>query len=171
MTTTAHPRPHRSVYEWWPRKVLNLAEMVDFGGRRALRQTLRYETAREALFSSAGATETQNCAIFALSAARRGQCGPCGPPSQAPAMACDLELSRHRPLPASPRARVKNRSLCTFVFVCTRPKSNQTDATSGSSMVELTKPVPSPGGLGRSGTALRFGSQGVSTLEFRVRLP
>ena len=39
-------------------------------------------------------------------------------------------------------------------------KSNQTKTTSGSSMVELTKAVPSPGSLGRSGTALRFGSPG-----------
>ena len=93
VTTTTDLRPYRSVYEWWSRKVLNLAEMNDFCQSLGSPLVLEYETAHGAKVFTIGPPKSANLFISALLVARRGQCRYCGPLSQAPAMACDLELT------------------------------------------------------------------------------
>ena len=99
----------------------------------------RYETAREAQISQFGRSETANRAIFALSAAQRGPCRSHRPIVRAWASVCDVGLTAARSLSASALAPRYNHTLSTLVLGSARPETRKTKATSGSSVVELTK--------------------------------
>ena len=144
--------------------MLDFAEMDHFCQSLGGSPIVGDETAHEAHESRRSRVGSKKSAIFALLVAQRGQCGPYGPLNQAGAMACDLELTRRRALSASALVPSSNDYTSALVLGATRAESRKTKATGGSSVVELTKGVPSPGSLRRSGTALRFGRQGLSTL-------
>ena len=122
-----------------------MAEMAQFDIDDGRRSTSRYETAHKDEISQFPPPVTPNRAISALSVAQRGPWGPHRPPVRAGAAACDAELAVARALSASAPAARNNDPLLLLVIGGTRRESRQTKTTGGSSVVELTKGVPSPG--------------------------
>ena len=151
--------------------MLDFAEMDHFCQSLGGSPIVGDETAHEAHESRRSRVGSKKSAIFALLVAQRGQCGPYGPLNQAGAMACDLELTRRRALSASALVPSSNDYTSALVLGATRAESRKTKATGGSSVVELTKGVPSPGSVDRPGTAQHGVSQHIRKLPPRVTLP
>ena len=79
-----------------------------------------------------------------------------------------VEVAAQRVLLASARVCVKNDSCLKLLLDTTGSESNPTAATSGSSVVELTKGVLIPSSADRTGTALLAGSQDLAKPQIRV---
>ena len=118
--------------------MLNLAEMARFDVDDGRRSISRYETAPDAKISEIPPPVTPNCAIFSISAAQRGPCGPRRPIVRAGAAACGVELAAARALSASARAHVIHGHFLARVLSGTRPESRPAANTSARSVVELT---------------------------------
>ena len=99
------------------------------------------ETAPGGLMLLLGASDFENCAISALSAAQRGPWGPHRPIVRAGAAACGVELAAARALSASARVHVIHDQFLARVLGGTRPESRPAANTSARSVVELTQTV------------------------------
>lgn len=123
--------------------------------RRALAPDLRCESARACLFSAARLPGTDYLPISAIFLARRGQCGWGGQVVRAGAAAWAVELAALRALSASARGLINNHPPSMLALTTTRPKSRQINATTQSSVVELTKNVHVRVLFGRARTVAR----------------
>ena len=151
--------------------MLNLAEMGDLCRCLRLRATLGCETRARSQKTLQCCFESNNSSIFAHLLTRRDPPGPFPPVARAvPSPPIAGLTSDARAVDAGPRAGEAS-SFSRANLARKHRDSNQTEATSGSSGVELTKGVRVPGSAARPGAALLDGRPASQNLDFRVEYP